>query len=156
MEYLFSNHSLAVNLYFNDSDEICIIDLEGNTLKSIEVPIDKYLEYLVYCNDRVIFSVFDKAVYCYDVSGKQIWEYQNDLRGPRGLCTDTYGNVFVIDFMSDRMIVISKTGKHSKVLISEEDELDNKKCICLNQSDSSGFICDIDGTYLAKFNLSYE
>ncbi|XP_071151101.1 E3 ubiquitin-protein ligase TRIM71-like [Mytilus edulis] len=147
----FSNNSLAVGLI---NDEIRIIDLEGNTLKSIQAESESDLEYLVYCNDRVIYSDPDgKAVYCYDESGKQIWKYTQDLEGPRGLCTDTYGNIIVADFESDRIVVISKDGKESKVLFSEEDELEYPKYICFKHNESSGFICDNYGSYLAKFNL---
>ncbi|CAG2210621.1 TRIM2_3 [Mytilus edulis] len=150
----FSNGSLAVGL---SDDEIRIIDLEGNTLKSIQVESKSALYNLVYCNDRVIYSDYDgNAVYCYDESGKQIWRYTQDLSRPRGLCTDTYGNIIVVDYNSNRIIVISKDGQNSKVLISEEDGLKNPRCICFKHNESSGFICDINGTYLAKFNLSYR
>ncbi|CAG2184727.1 TRIM56 [Mytilus edulis] len=147
----FSN-SLAVGL---SNDEIRIIDLEGNTLKSIPVQSKSYLEHLVYCNDRVIYSDYHgNAVNCVDESGKQIWQYTQDLTGPRGLCTDTYGNIIVADYESNRIIVISKDGKESKVLIGEDDGLVEATCICFKHNESSGFICDNNGTYLAKFNLS--
>ncbi|CAG2246168.1 unnamed protein product [Mytilus edulis] len=134
-------------------DEIRIIDLEGNTLKSIQVKSESPLWNLVYCNDRVIYSDYGgKAVYCVDQSGKQIWQYKQDLSGPYGLCTDTYGNIFVADQESHRIIVISKDGKESKVLLS--DGLENPRCICLKQNESSGFICDNNGKNLTKFNLS--
>ncbi|VDI31207.1 Hypothetical predicted protein [Mytilus galloprovincialis] len=90
-----SDDSLVVGL---NKDEIRIIDLKGNTLKSIQVECASYLNNLVYCNDRVIYSdYYGKAVYCVDESGKQIWQYTQDLSGPEGLCTDTYGNIIVAD-----------------------------------------------------------
>ncbi|XP_076075674.1 uncharacterized protein LOC143046407 [Mytilus galloprovincialis] len=147
----FSNNSLAVGLR---SDEIRIIDLEGNTVKSIQVEGRSYLYSLVYCNDRVIYSDLQYTVYSYDGSGKQIWQYTQDLQGPRGLCTDTYGNIVVADFDSDGIIVISKDGQDSKVLIGKEDGLKFPKCICFKHNQSSGFICDYLGNKLAKFNLS--
>ncbi|CAC5401550.1 unnamed protein product [Mytilus coruscus] len=49
----FSNKSLAVGL---SEDEIRIIDFEGNTLKSTLVQSRSQLEYLVYCNKRIIYS----------------------------------------------------------------------------------------------------
>ncbi|CAG2202575.1 unnamed protein product [Mytilus edulis] len=119
----FSNNSLAVGL---EKDEIRIIDLEGNTLKSIQV------------------------------ESKQIWKYTQDLESPEGLCTDTYGNIIVADYYSDRIIVISKDGQNSKVLISEEDGLENPKCICFKHNECSGFICDDSSNYLTKFNLTYR
>ncbi|CAG2255686.1 unnamed protein product [Mytilus edulis] len=131
----FSNNSLAVGLI---TDEIRIIDLEGNTLKSMQLPLQiaSCLANLVYCNDRVTYSdYYGKAVYCVDES-------------------DPYGNIIVTDYNSNRIIVISKDGQDSKVLISEENELEYPRCICFKHNESSGFICDENGTYLAKFNLS--
>ncbi|XP_052103728.1 nuclease SbcCD subunit C-like isoform X1 [Mytilus californianus] len=159
----FSNNSLAVGLIGNNGDdeeddddgEIRIIDLEGNTLKSIQIESESDLEHLVYCNDRVIYSNFDgNAVCCVGESGKQFWQNTQDLKGPGGLCTDTYGNIIVVDYYSGRIVVISKDGQDSKVLISEEDRLDHPQCICFKHNESSGFICDYKCTNLAKFNLS--
>ncbi|CAC5408964.1 unnamed protein product [Mytilus coruscus] len=150
----FSNNSLAVGL---DNDEIRIIDLEGNTLKSVQFESESDLKYLVYCNDRVIFSGYHgKVVYCVDESGKQIWQYTQDLSGPRGLCTDTHGNIIVADYNSHRILVISKDGQNSKILIGGEDGLNRPICICFKHNESSGFICDYNGTYLATFTISSE
>ncbi|XP_076108482.1 uncharacterized protein LOC143076541 [Mytilus galloprovincialis] len=145
-----SDNSLVVGLI---DHVIRIIDLEGNTLKSIQVKSELPLWNLVYCNDRVIYSDYNgEAVYCVDQLGKQIWQYKQDLSGPSGLCTDTYGNIIVADWGSARIIVISKDGKESKVLLS--DGLEYPRCICLKQNESSGFICDYRGKNLTKFNLS--
>ncbi|CAG2216738.1 unnamed protein product [Mytilus edulis] len=149
----FSNNSLAVGL---SNDEIRIIDLEGNTLKSIPVESESYLYHLVYCNDRVFYSDYvGNAVYCYDGSGKQIWQYKQDLVTPIGLWTNNFGYIYVVDQGSNRIIVISKDGQQSKVLISKEDGLNYPRCICFKHNESSGFICHYKCDYLAKFNLSY-
>ncbi|CAG2200994.1 TRIM2_3 [Mytilus edulis] len=148
----FSNNAIVVGLGKN---EIRIIDLEGNTQKSIEVQSESQLKYLVHWKDRVVYGdLGGKAVNCIDRSGKQIWQYQQDAIGPRGLCTDTYGNIIVADVYSDRLIVISKDGQESKVLISVEGGM--PMCICLNES--SGFIGTnlLGSICIAKFNISYE
>ncbi|VDI49949.1 Hypothetical predicted protein [Mytilus galloprovincialis] len=154
----FSNNSLAVGL---SDDEIRIIDLEGNTLKSIQLESGSYLRNLVYCNERVIYSdtnCTSNVVYSFDVLGEKIWQYTQDLEGPEGLCTDTYGNIIVADYGSNSIIIISKDGQDSKVLIGdlpmigEEDGLEGPFRICLKHNESSGFICD--STCLAKFKLS--
>lgn len=100
----FWNNSLAVGL---DGNEIRIIDLKGNTVKSKPVPRESLLEYFALCNDKIIYSDYaSKAIYCVDESCTQIWEYKQNLSFSRGLCTDSYGNIFVADFISDRITVI--------------------------------------------------
>ncbi|XP_071153893.1 uncharacterized protein MAL8P1.12-like [Mytilus edulis] len=150
----FNNNSLAVGL---GKDEIRIIDLEGNTLKSIQVESKSYLFHIVYCKDVVIYSDNgDKTVYCVNESGKKIWQHKHDLSGPRGLCVDTYGNIIVADFGSGSVKVISKDGQDSKVLVRKEDLGYKPWCICFNkQKESYGFICDIHGKSITRFNLSY-
>ncbi|XP_063435525.1 uncharacterized protein LOC134716455 [Mytilus trossulus] len=150
----FSNNSLAVGLF---DDEICIIDLDGNTLRSIQVESKSDLENLVFCNDRVIYSDLNgKAVCCYDGLGKQIWQYTQELSEPEGLCTDNYGNIIVTDCRSQKILVISKDGQESKVLMNfQENELNSPMCVCFINNESSGVICDTYGKYLAKFNLSH-
>ncbi|VDI72580.1 Hypothetical predicted protein [Mytilus galloprovincialis] len=148
----FSNNSLAVGF---EKDEIRIMDLEGNTLTSIHVQSESHLFNLSYCDKRVFYSDHEgKAVYCVDESGKQIWQYKQDLTDPRGLCKDTYGNIFVADCAL--LIVISKDGQGSKVLIGREDRVKYPQCICFKHNASSGFICDYNGSKLVKFDLSRE
>ncbi|CAC5410917.1 unnamed protein product [Mytilus coruscus] len=148
----FTNNYLAVGL---SKDEIRVINFEGETMKSIPVQSETNLMFFVHYNDRFIYSDMDgKAVYCVDGSGKQIWRYKQDLSSPGGLCTDTYGNIIVADFQSNTIRVISKDGQDSKILFSMNDEL-NVQCIRFNHTESSGFICDYNGRYLAKFNISY-
>ncbi|VDI45225.1 Hypothetical predicted protein, partial [Mytilus galloprovincialis] len=107
----FSNESLAVGL---NSNEIRIIDLEGKRIKSIQVQNESYLKFLVYSDNRIIYS--DRggyAVNCIDGSGKQIWHYKQDLSEPYGLSADTFGNIIVADCDSKTIIAISKDGNAS-------------------------------------------
>lgn len=156
---VFSKNALVVGLSKN---EIRVLDLEGNTQKSIEVRSNSQLYHLVYFNDKAIFSDNrGKSVSCVDGSGKQVWQYQHDLSGPSGLCADTYGNIIVEDRDSHRILVIAKDGQDSKVLIHEEDGRTGNRYSCICFYGSSGFICDrfithVPCTSITKFNLSYE
>ncbi|CAG2193201.1 unnamed protein product [Mytilus edulis] len=141
-------------------DGIRIIDLEGNKLKSIQVQSKSYLFNIVYCKDGVIYSdCDDKTVYCVDESGKKIWQHKHDLSGPRGLCIDTYGNIIVAGIESGiySVKVISKDGQDSKVLVRKEDLGYTPRCICFKKhKESYGFICDVYGKSITRFNLSYD
>ncbi|XP_063428489.1 uncharacterized protein LOC134711654 [Mytilus trossulus] len=149
-----SNNSLVEGV--NDN-EIRIIDFEENTQKSLKVQSTSPLWHLVYCYNRVIYSDYKgNAVNCVDGSGKQIWQYTQDLSGPRGLSTDTCGNIIVADYYSNRIILISKDGKGSKVLTNPEDGIEKPRCIYFKHNESLVFSCDCRGKYLAKFGLSSE
>ncbi|CAG2189114.1 unnamed protein product [Mytilus edulis] len=137
--------------------EIRIIDFKGNTVNSIQVQNEFNLNHLVYCDNRVIYNDYGgKVVTCVDGSGKHIWQYKQDLKGPQGLCVDTYGNIIVTDRTSSRIIAISKDGQDSKVLVRKKDGLNYPIDICLRNNESYGFVCYESGKYLAKFNLSYD
>ncbi|CAG2244415.1 unnamed protein product [Mytilus edulis] len=137
-----------------NANEIRFIDLEGTTLISIPVQSESLLSSFVHYNDRVIYADYTgSAVYCVDKTGVQIWGYKQDLSEPVGLCTDLYGNIIVTDHGSNRILVISKDGQNSKVLLSEEGGLKYPWRICFKSNESSGFISDYFGKYLTKFNL---
>ncbi|XP_052071258.1 transcription intermediary factor 1-beta-like [Mytilus californianus] len=150
-----SNNFLVVGLSLG---EIRIINLEGNTLKSIQRQNELVVTNIVYCDDRVIYSDYGgTAVYCVDRSGQQIWKFKEDLCGPKGLCVDIFGNIILADYGSNsRIIVISKDGKNSKILLREHNGLKDMKCICNKNNEHYGLMCDNRGIKLAKFNLSYE
>ncbi|XP_052093235.1 uncharacterized protein LOC127729455 [Mytilus californianus] len=150
----FSNNFLAVGLAYY---EILIIDLEGITLKTIPVESESNLCYVVYCNDRVIYNDFDSnAVNCVDESGIPIWQYKQDLTRPWGLCIDTYSNIIVVDLESLRIIVLLQEGQVIKELAGQEDIGYPPYFICFNKNEkSSGFICDVYGNNLTRFNMSY-
>ncbi|CAG2219792.1 unnamed protein product [Mytilus edulis] len=132
----------TIAITYPEEKAIKIFNMENETVTKV-ITLDKVCYGLSFSNNSL-------AV------GKQIWQYTQDLSGPEGLCTDSYGNIIVADYESNRIIVISKDGQNSKVLISEEDGLEESKCICFKHNESAGFICDYNGTYLTKFNLSAE
>ncbi|CAG2202562.1 unnamed protein product [Mytilus edulis] len=133
----------------------CVTQINMNTI-AITYPHEKAIKIFnlekLQTMLRVSYTDYmGKAVRCYEGSDKQIWQYKQDLSGPWGLSDD---NIIVADFESSRIIIISKDGQNSKVLMSEEDRLTDLKCICFNHNEYSGFICDDNGRYLTNFNLS--
>ncbi|VDI69028.1 Hypothetical predicted protein [Mytilus galloprovincialis] len=69
---------------------IKIFNMENETVTKV-ITLDKHCWGLSSSDDSLV------VVYCVDQSGKQIWQYKQDLSGPEGLCTDTYGNIIVAD-----------------------------------------------------------
>ncbi|XP_063420867.1 uncharacterized protein LOC134706088 [Mytilus trossulus] len=153
-----SGEAWSVSQINLDNIAVTCDDLEGNTLKSIQVENKSPLFHIVYCKDRVIYSDYDgKTVYCVNESGEQIWQHKHDLSGPHGLCVDTYGNIIVADVGSGSVKVISKDGQDSKVLVRKDDLGYTPWHICFNKhKESYGFICDACGNSITRFSLSYD
>ncbi|VDI33365.1 Hypothetical predicted protein [Mytilus galloprovincialis] len=94
-------------------------------------------------DNRIIYSdCGGNAVNCVDVTGKQIWQYKQDLSGPYGLCADTFGNNIAADCDSKTIKAISKDDHASKVLVRNDDILYLPKCVCFNHQESYSFVCD--------------
>ena len=59
----------------------------------------------------------DKAVYCFDLEGRQKFQYTNtELKDPRGVALDRDGNIYVCDYYASAIHVISATGGGVRVV----------------------------------------
>ncbi|CAC5396956.1 unnamed protein product [Mytilus coruscus] len=152
------NKTIAVGLHLQRDDEIRVIDLEGNTLKSVNVASETLLFEFIFTNDGIIFSDnHGLVIFCVDWKGKQVWQFKSDdLKDPQGICTDNYGNMFLADDISDKVIVIAKDGRRSNILLSEKDGIEEVRSICFSKMESAVYISDVNGTYLAKYKVCYE
>ncbi|CAC5417618.1 unnamed protein product [Mytilus coruscus] len=66
-----------------------------------------------------------QTVTCCDNKGNVIWNYKDDsnMRLPRGISADTYGNVFVTSEHSNNVTMISHDGKRAKQILDTNDGL---------------------------------
>ena len=64
-------------------------------------------------------------VTCCDLHGTTQWKFKNEsvLRGPLGVSVDNDGNVFVVGYYSDNVVVISPDGQRHRQLLSYKDGL---------------------------------
>lgn len=150
-------NTIAVGLHLQRNDEIRVIDLEGNTLKSVNVASETLLFEFLFTNNGILCSDnHGLSVSFVDWKGKQVWEFKSDdLKDPQGICTDNYGNIFLADDISDKVVVISRDGKRSNVLLSEKDGIEEVRSICFSKMESVVFISDVTGTYLTKYKVIY-
>ncbi|XP_063416638.1 tripartite motif-containing protein 2-like [Mytilus trossulus] len=128
----------------------------GKILKILPSDID-LLTYVHMIGENTLITDYEKDIlYCRNRDGKTVWKYSSDvMKGPRNMCTDTVGNIFVAAFVSDSIIAISPDGKNSKKILGVEDGLKNPKAICFSESTSTLLVVSQTGTAL-KYNLSYS
>ncbi|XP_071121594.1 uncharacterized protein [Mytilus edulis] len=67
------------------------------------------------------------TVTCYNLHGKLLWTFHNEsvLKSPHGIDVDNDGNVFVVGYISNNVVVISSDGKRHREILTVSDGLDN-------------------------------
>ncbi|CAG2192353.1 unnamed protein product [Mytilus edulis] len=128
----------------------------GKILKILPSDID-LLTYVHMIGENTLITDYEKDIlYCRNRDGETVWKYSSDaMKGPRNICTDTVGNIFVAAFVSDSIIAISSNGNDSKKLLCVQDGLKNPKAICFSATTSTLLVVSQTGTAL-KYNLSYS
>jgi hypothetical protein len=65
------------------------------------------------------------TVTCCNLDGTTQWEFKDErvLQGPRGISVDNDGNVYVVGYSSNNVVVISPDGQRHRQLLSSEDGL---------------------------------
>ncbi|CAG2206938.1 unnamed protein product [Mytilus edulis] len=128
----------------------------GKILKILPCDID-LLSYVHMIGENSLITDYEKDIlYCRNRDGETVWTYSSDtMKGPRNMCTDTVGNIFVAAFVSDSIIAISSNGKDGKKILGVEDGLKNPKAVCFSAMTYTLLVVSQTGTAL-KYNLSYS
>ncbi|VDI21663.1 Hypothetical predicted protein [Mytilus galloprovincialis] len=116
------------NLYVViDGSIIDVMDLTGKVIRTIPVPGDNLLGIsdITVDRDRLVCIDDRRSIYCCSLEGKEMWKFKKDeIENLRGVTTDNEGNVYVIDYIKDTVIVVSDDGKHHRKLVTKSDGLD--------------------------------
>lgn len=115
----------------------------------------RFLAYIHLWKNKLFYSDFtEHCVYCLDLEGEKIRKAKFDeIKGPRNICTDSFGNVFVAAAESDAVFALSPDGKKFKKLLSAEDGMNEPKALYFNNQNSellvatkcgSIFICSVE------------
>ncbi|CAG2206940.1 unnamed protein product [Mytilus edulis] len=127
----------------------------GKILKTI--PCDtKNLTYVHLMGENAFVSDYEQDIlYCRNRDGETVWKYSSQaMKGPRSICTDTVGNIFVATVESHSIIAISPDGKAYKKLLGFEDCFKFPKAVYFSANTSSLVVVSQFGSAL-KYHLSY-
>ena len=131
------SHSICTfnsNIFIGLSDGgFLIIDIKGNVLKEIKMPFESPY-YIVVANDTIYLPKWEeKKIVCLDTDGNQLFEmFNEDLKAPLGITSDSDGNLYVVGFHSNNVFLFSKDGQTCKELIPASDKMSNPRTVNYN------------------------
>lgn len=133
-------YSVAVvgsKIFFTGDDKgIQMLDLEDESVRCIVPGVLPSYTYITVFDEKIFHSNCETdEITCYDLNGKVIWTFCDEqiLSGPVGLSTDASGNVFVLGFSSNNLVVISADGKHIRELLWDIHDLESPRTIFYNK-----------------------
>jgi len=143
----YRNDKLAVSFIL--ADKICILDLQGTVLHSIKpVKQSTRLFYLPYYTsfgpDKTTLYVSNggrNEALLIQFDGTIVTSYtDNDLKYPRGIALDRYGNVYVCAQSSHTIHQLTPDCKKIRVLLTEKDGLYKPRTVCYSKSDNKLYV----------------
>ncbi|XP_071147185.1 uncharacterized protein [Mytilus edulis] len=141
------------NLYVViDRSIIHVMNLTGKVIRTIPIPTDRIYDITVD-RDRLV-CIHLTSIYCCSLDGKLMWKFKKDeIQDLRCVTTDDEGNVYVTDYKTHTVIVVSDDGKQHRELLTKSDGLDKpwgiyfdkKENILLvsNPYDGKAFLFDV-------------
>jgi DNA-binding beta-propeller fold protein YncE len=93
--------------------------------------------YVAASEDKLYYTNYEKhTLTCCDLHGTTQWEFNSErvLQVPRGISVDNDGNVYVVGYESNNVVVISSDGQRHIQLSSSKDGLVNP---CVLEYDKS-------------------
>jgi hypothetical protein len=120
-------------------DGFLLIDVKGNVLKEIKKTFEKP-NYIVVANDTIYLPEWkENKIVCLDTDGNQLFEmFNEDLKSPVGITSDSDGNMYVVGFHSNNVFLFSKDGQTCKELIPASDKISNPRTV--NYNDMLGLL----------------
>jgi outer membrane protein assembly factor BamB len=116
-----------------------VIDIKGKVLQELKKTFEAPY-YIVVANDTIYIPKWkENKIVCLDTDGNQLFEmFNEDLKAPLGITFDSDGNLYVVGFQSNNVVLFSKDGQTCKELISVSDKIPNPRAV--NYNDMLGLL----------------
>ncbi len=147
------------------SKAVFVHDKHGNVLFELDCHNQNNLfmcpEYVtVNKNNDIIVSDFDKhCITVFDSQGRFLYRYGcrgkgiHEFNVPCGVCTNSEGNILVVDYNNQRIHMLSEDGQFLCFLATKEDGIMTPQAVAVN---SQGHLVVVDGTNIKTFMLANE
>ena len=105
--------------------------------------------YVATSEDKLYYTNYSKhTVTCCDLHGTAQWEFNGEhvLQIPRGITVDNDGNLYVVGYKSNNVVVISPDGQSHRQLLSSKDGLVNPCVLEYDKSTNRLLVVNDEGT----------
>ena len=144
-------------IYFCAEDKgLKMLNLSDQSVSDIFSSSMSYVDYVATSGDKLYYTSFNThTVTCCDLHGTTQWKFKDDLvlQSPTGISVDNDGNVYVVGFVSNSVMVISPDGQRHKQLLSSKDGMSHpiildydkstNRLLVVNHQSSTAFLFDV-------------
>jgi DNA-binding beta-propeller fold protein YncE len=132
-----------------------MLNLSDRSVSDIVSSDMSYVYYVATSGDKLYYTNTNtNTVTCCDLLGITQWEFKDErvLQGPRGISIDNDGNVYVVGYSTNNVVVISPDGQRHRKLLASNDDLSyptvldydksTNRLLVVNES-STAFLFDV-------------
>lgn len=127
---------------------IQLIDPDNNTTNEIVSVRLPACCYVAHFGDKIYNTNNNTdTVICYGLQGVAQWTFKNKiLRGPRGISVDNDGNVYVVGYSSNNVVVKSADGQLHKEILTATDGLSSPHSLNYDKSTNQLLVANYQNT----------
>jgi hypothetical protein len=146
-------------IYYSASNKgLKMLNLSDKSVSDIINSDMSKVYYVAISGDKLYYANCDThTVTCCDLHGKTQWEFNDEsvLRSPLGISVDNDGNVFVVGYDSQNVVVISPDGQRHRQLLSSSDGQVNLRILDYDKSTKSLLVVS-ESKYAFLFDVTVE
>ena len=146
-------------IYYSASNKgLKMLNLSDKSVSDIINSDMSKVYYVATSGDKLYYTNCDThTVTCCDLHGKTQWEFNDEivLRSPLGISVDNDGNVFVVGYDSQNVVVISPDGQRHRQLLSSSDGQVNLRLLDYDKSTKSLLVVS-ERKYAFLFDVTVE
>ncbi|CAC5397610.1 unnamed protein product [Mytilus coruscus] len=140
-----SIRSINTGIAYKDNNLFCcgyknglqMINLSDESTTNVINNIPSSIAYVTTFGDKLFYTNCDNdSVTCCDYHGNIVWTFCDTsvLSSPLGISVDNDGNVFVVGWNTDNVVVITPDGQRHRQLLSSRDGLSGPSVLHYDQS----------------------
>jgi len=123
--------------YCADGNGLKMLNLGDTSVSDIINGKLSSVYYVATSGDKLCYTTWNThTVTCCDLHGTTQWEFKDErvLRHPYGITVDNDGNVYVVGYQTDNVMVISPDGQRHRQLLSDKDGLEEPTVLDYDRS----------------------